>query len=105
MTDNDKPLGSEGGCGFIRPSAEGDNHTLEDVTVESASLNISAVHIEPDTDKDLRGAVPNGELRDLLARWRESADCAENEGILAESDGINGCADELEALIEDHTDA
>jgi hypothetical protein len=40
--------------------------------------------------------------RELLTRWREAAEYAENEGYMHESDGINGCADELEHALDQH---
>jgi len=39
--------------------------------------------------------------QELVERWKDAADYAENEGYVREADGINGCADELEALLDD----
>jgi len=45
-------------------------------------------------------AVPHTKLEELIGLWRDAADDAEELGYYQESDGINSCADELEALIE-----
>ena len=42
--------------------------------------------------------------RELVDRWKDAADYAENEGYLREADGINGCVDELEHALEEHMD-
>jgi len=47
--------------------------------------------------------VPVEPLRELVKRWNDAADYAENEGYLREYDGIMGCADELEQTIEAET--
>lgn len=43
--------------------------------------------------------VPKPTLELLLNRWREAEAFAEEVGEVSESDGIGGCADELEELL------
>jgi hypothetical protein len=56
-----------------------------------------------DTDQgaDTDEAIPVAELQELVDRFRERADDRMSLGLIEASDGINKCADELEALIED----
>ncbi|MFW5965366.1 MAG: hypothetical protein ACOCP3_01285 [Halodesulfurarchaeum sp.] len=51
------------------------------------------------TDHD-RDAVAVSELEELVDQFRERADDRMSLGLIEASDGINKCADELEALIE-----
>lgn len=46
-------------------------------------------------------AVPVPELQELVDRFRERADDRMSLGLIEASDGINKCADELEAVIEE----
>lgn len=48
-------------------------------------------------------AIPVTELTDLVDRFRERADDRMSLGLIEASDGINKCADELEALIDEET--
>lgn len=52
-------------------------------------------------EEHLEGTVPNSKLKSRLEDWREAADYAEERGYWKESDGINGCVDEIEALMEE----
>lgn len=54
----------------------------------------------PMTDTDAE-AVPVEELEALVDDFRELADDRMSLGLIEASDGINECADKLEALIED----
>jgi|APHM01.1.fsa_nt_gi hypothetical protein len=57
-----------------------------------------------DSDRNTDGEViPVTELADLVDRFRERADDRMSLGLIEASDGINNCADELEALIDDET--
>jgi len=49
----------------------------------------------------MSGKVSKSELEECVERWREAAKWAEDAGYWKEADGINSCADEIEALIED----
>lgn len=56
------------------------------------------------TDTDTSGngdGVPVAELQELVDRFRERADDRMSLGLIEASDGINTCADELEALLEE----
>ncbi|AOW79631.1 hypothetical protein HTSR_0431 [Halodesulfurarchaeum formicicum] len=53
-----------------------------------------------DTDETPEDAVPVAELETLVDQFRERADDRMSLGLIEASDGINRCADELEALIE-----
>ncbi|MFB6086731.1 MAG: hypothetical protein ABEJ84_08025 [Halodesulfurarchaeum sp.] len=56
-----------------------------------------------DTDNgNDRGHVPIEALQDLVDQFRERADDRMSLGLIEASDGINKCADELEAVIEEH---
>lgn len=46
--------------------------------------------------------IPEEELRELLVRWKNAAEYARSEALMREYDGIMGCVDELEALIDNH---
>ncbi len=48
-------------------------------------------------------SVPVAEIADLVDQFRERADDRMSLGLIEASDGINKCADELEALIEEET--
>ncbi|MGM0372686.1 MAG: hypothetical protein ACQEQJ_09340 [Halobacteriota archaeon] len=54
-----------------------------------------------DTDETPEDAVPVAELETLVDQFRERADDRMSLGLIEASDGINRCADELEALIEE----
>ena len=56
---------------------------------------------DTDQDSDSREAIPVAELAALVDDFRERADDRMSLGLIEASDGINKCADELEALIED----
>jgi len=45
--------------------------------------------------------VPEDDLRELIEEWREAAEYAKDAGNIHEYDGIMGCVDELEVLVED----
>lgn len=55
------------------------------------------------TDTDTE-AIPVEELEALVDSFRERADDRMSLGLIEASDGINKCADELEALIEGRED-
>lgn len=46
-------------------------------------------------------AVSGEKLRSLIQDWRDAGEYAKDAGNIHEHDGIMGCADELEALLQD----
>jgi hypothetical protein len=83
MSDEDN-VGEDGDYGFIRPSAEGET-IPESVQATQAMRGRNVVHV--------------AQLRTLVEEWREQAK-HDHEYYM----GCTHAANELEKVIEDHTD-
>ena len=70
----------------------------------AADLSTSHLSIDPDTDHDIRGAVPNGEIREVIQDLRDGA--AETPETLSGSIEYrirHELANELSKVLKEHT--
>jgi len=70
--------------------------------VDFENLNTNQLHVSEDFDGEITGAVPIGELEELIEAWQTLADNPGTGDIYAGS--FRKSSEELETIVEAHRD-